>query len=177
MFGTALSMWTYIQVLSAKYSNLLRKTKLQNAYSPHIPHSGGKKIISSLAELNWVFTSFHGHKGLILRTLESPMSAVVGPPGTVSFPPQHTQRTDCSFMKWKCPRKRKCEGVLSHSFQRGERRIGYCIWILRMKPETQVIGYYYGSLAFLKAKSGTAFTCLSSTDPCISLCRDVRESV
>ena len=33
-----------------------------------------------------------------------------------------------------------------------------------------VIGYY-GSLAF------TAFTFLSTTDPCISLCGDVRESV
>ena len=53
----------------------------------------------------------------------------------------HTECTDCSFMKWKCPRKR-CElGVLSHFFfffQRGElKRTGQCIWVLRTKPETQ----------------------------------------
>ena len=141
-FGTALSMWTCTQLLPAKYCNLLRKAKLQNAYSPHTPPSFREKniYISSLAELNWLFTSFHGHKGLILRSLESPVPAVMGLLGTVSFPPQHTQNALTAVL-WSenAQEKEDVKEVSSViSFQRGERRrTGQCIWVLRTKPETQ----------------------------------------
>lgn len=74
--------------------------------------------------------------------------------------------------------EKKCEEVSSViSSQRGEsRRTGHCIWILRTSLRLSVIGYY-GSLAFIKAKSGTAFTCLSTTDPCIHCVEMPRESV
>ena len=123
MLGTALSMWTDIQLLSAKYCNLLRKTKLQNAYSSHTPHSGlgrGEKKQLVRAELSLHVLSWTQRA----NALEPPMLAMVRPPGSVSLLPQHTQPTDCSFMKWKCPRKRKCEGgVLSDFFlERGEQK-------------------------------------------------------
>ena len=60
---------------------------------PHTPLIQGEKKNQQLDRAELVFTSFHGHKGLILRALESPVAVVVGLPGTVSFPPQHTQST------------------------------------------------------------------------------------
>ena len=172
-FRTALSMWTCTQLISAKYYNLLRKTKLQNAYSPHIPHSGEKKkpaawqSWTSLHVLSWTQSAnpegtwvTNGDHGGTTRNRVIPSSA-------------HTECTDCSFMKWKCLRKIKCElGVLSHFFpERGvQKNRPLHLDIENCSLRFSVIGYY-GSLAF------TAFTCLSTTDPCISLCGDVRESV
>ena len=72
--------------------------------------------------------------------LEPPMPAVVGPPGTVSFPPQHTQNTlTAALWSENAQEKENVKEVsLVISFQRGEhRRTGYCMWILRTKPETQ----------------------------------------
>ena len=74
------------------------------------------------------------------NALESPMPAMVGPPGTVSFPPQHTQNTlTAALWSEKAQERENVKEVSSViSFQRGERRrTGYCIWILRTKPETQ----------------------------------------
>ena len=68
------------------------------------------------------------------------MPAVVGPPGTVSFPPQHTQNTlTAALWSENAQEKENVKEVsLVISFQRGEhRRTGYCLWILRTKPEAQ----------------------------------------
>ena len=118
--GTALSLWTCTQLLSEKCCDLLRKTKLQNAYSPHTPHSGGKKRKKerkSAACQSWTESSgpFMDTKGRCTWATNA------GRGGTtrdrVIPSSAHTEHTDCSFMKWKCPRKRKCEGgVLSHFF-------------------------------------------------------------
>ena len=117
-FRTALSMWTCTQLLSAKYCHLLRKTKLQNAYSPHIPHSGKKKK-KSAAWQSW--TSLHVLSWTQRANPEGTWVTNGGHGGTTTdsvIPSSaHTEHTDCSFMKWKCPRKRRCEGgVLSHFF-------------------------------------------------------------
>ena len=169
-------MWTCTQLLSAKYCNLLRKTKLQNSYFPHAAHSGKKKKqkqnISSLVELSWVFPSFHVHKGLILRAVESPMAIVVGPLGTVSFPPQHTQSTLTAVLWRENAQEKDVKEVPQSFFSREgsakeqDSASGYWGQSLRLS----IIGYY-GSHAF------TVFTCLSTPNPCISLCGGVRESV
>ena len=68
------------------------------------------------------------------------MPAVVGPPGTVSFPPQHTQNTlTAALWSENAQEKENVKEVsLVISFQRGEfKTTGHCIWILRTKPETQ----------------------------------------
>ena len=77
------------------------------------------------------------------------------------------------FYEVKMPKKKKMWRRCPQSFLSREgitkeqaTASGYWEQSLRLS----VIGYY-GSLTF------AAFTCLSTTDPCISLCGDVRESV
>ena len=74
------------------------------------------------------------------NALEPLMPTVVGPPGTVSFPPQHTQNTlTAALWSENAQEKGNVKEVSSViTFQRGERkRTGQCIWILGTKPETE----------------------------------------
>ena len=106
---------------------------------PHTPlirgWGGGRK--SSLSELNWAFTSFHGHKG------QMPLSHQCWPwwdhQGLYhSFLSTHNPRTAVLWSENVQEKENVKEVSSVISFQRGERkRTGHCIWILRTKPETQ----------------------------------------
>ena len=143
-------MWTCTQLLSAKYCNLLRKTKLQNAYSPHIPHSGKKKKKPAACQ-SW--TSLH-----VLSWTQS-----TNPEGTWVTNGDHGETTRdhvipssahrthwLQFYKVKMPKKKKMWRRCPQSFLSREgsskqqaTASGYWEWSLRLS----VIGYY-GSLAF-----------------------------
>ena len=161
-FRTALSMWTCTQLLSAKYCHLLRKTKLQNAYSPHIPHSGKKKKNQQLGRaqltlqvLPWTQRAYSeaswATSGETTRVCVIPSSAHI----------EHWLQ----FYEVKMPKKKKMWRRCPQSFLSREgsskqqaTASGYWERSLRLS----VIGYY-GSLTF------AAFTCLSTTDTYISL--------
>ena len=114
---------------SAKCCNLLRKAGLPNLSSSHSWLSPCRTLhclenpttTARLVSNNWLFRSFHGHKGLILRPVEPPMPALVRPPGTLSFS-QHTHNALTAVL-WSenAPQKEKVKGgVLSHFFPERE---------------------------------------------------------
>lgn len=105
------------------------------------------------------------HKGLILRLLEPPVLQWWDQMERVIPSSPHTERSDCSPRKWKCPRKRKWEaGAPSHSFPEGGAQEKELLPLDTENKASLRLSIRGGSLAFREAKSGTAFPCLSTTD-------------
>lgn len=72
--------------------------------------------------------------------------------------------------------RRRCPQSFLKKKKRKDGKKSCCIWILGTKSASD----WNNSLGHLLSyvhKSGTAVPCFSTTDPCILLCEDVRESV
>lgn len=75
-------------------------------------------------------------------------------------------------MKWKWPRKGKCEGGVHSRFSQ---RKGSSIWAFNAKIKPKDRAERIGSPPLFQSPGGTALFCFSTTDPCDLLCRSVTE--
>lgn len=89
--------------------------------------------------------------------------------------PPHTKHIDCSFMKWKWPRKGKMWRRCPQSFLPKK---SLSIWAFNFKIKLKHRVEWIRSPLLFQSPSGTALFCFSTTDPCdLFVPRSITKSV
>lgn len=135
----------------SKMPSFIEKIVAKCLFPTHTPHSGKKKKREENQQLVRAELSLHvfpGHKGKM--HLSHQCRLWWDHQGPCHSSSAHTEHTDCSFMKWKCPRKENVKEVSSViTFQRGERkRTGQCIWIFGTWTECNRLLWSLAFIAF-----------------------------